>query len=93
MDSGPACACAERGKSPEDREWVVLLRGCTYNIRRNRKDPSIYSSVQCLICGRVWNTRFLNVDPYRDPRGPIRWVQLNRKEGRWTDAPRGEDVS
>jgi hypothetical protein len=88
MSDGPVCSCPERKKPIEERNWVVVDRYCNYSAFNGyHRTYSDYSGLKCLSCGQPWRTKAAYVTKIRDPRGPIRWVQVDSSGGHYTDEP------
>lgn len=58
MSQGYACACDERKKPVEQRNWVVVQWRCNYSAFSGYHwTASDYSAVQCHTCRAVWRTK------------------------------------
>lgn len=55
-----ACRCKEKNKR---ENWRIMQYRCNHSAFNGyRRTPSNYSSLQCLICTRVWRTKAEYVD-------------------------------
>lgn len=63
MSASVPCRC-----EPQDRKkWRVRDRNCNYSrFNGNRRTPSDYSAVTCIICGGWWRTKAAYVATLRD---------------------------